>query len=230
MSLKTLRLKAVKAALIGFSWLVPAKYALPVKWLKHYAVGSGKTLLIPAWVISQAEDSFYLAQERGYCDKENIFLHSSTLYDGVGFQNRPVLFYLVGGCTGRLCQGRLILTDRYDWHPTKEGKYFTSGLGFSPKVDKVLHFLLGEEYYPLQGFPMGHPGISNQLWADLVEVGAKPFISRGSIPFKIEEVLVEREVTPRSYKSSYPEDDNGDVAVFATSQCPWEDEDLFNEE
>ena len=64
-----------------------------------------------------------------------------------------------------------------EYSDIKKEFWFCSGFNLPSWLDKALNKLLGEEYYPLEGFPLGNPGFSNKLWADLEKVGAKPFLS-----------------------------------------------------
>lgn len=174
-----LKLQLVRLAVILAAFFCRGN--LPLQWLAHYCAGSGKVKKIPSHLISQVEDSLNLAIERGMYNNNEVFVHHSTLYEGTGFQNRPTLFYLVGGFTAKYLPSKktVILKDVYDWHPSSSGEYFVSGFKFSPKLHRVLNLFLGEKYYPLSGFPMGNPGFSNRLWHDLEKVGARPFTTVG---------------------------------------------------
>ena len=152
---------------------------LPMQWLTHYAWGKGRDKEVPSHLISQVEDTFHLAIERGMVDGDSIFIHHSTLYEGSGFNNRPELFYLVGGFTATYQEGTVVFQDVYDWHPTSEGDWFTSSFNIPVWGHKLLNRVFGEKYYPLSGFPSGNSGFSNKLWADLEKVGAKSFTSFG---------------------------------------------------
>lgn len=242
-------LKVVRAVLSSLLWAGSrvGPYKKPCEWLLHYISGSGREKPIPAYVMSKSiKDILYALniQEDNVVQGRDYTLHfnNSTLYSGGGFENRPDLFYLIGGFTAtvRVEEGRVFvkLQDVYDWHPVIKEQYFYreeerlieweeqvkdlhyrcelleweldgrygpppeanwvgKGAWVKTKVRKVikleqwfcsslslpgwahkcLNKFLGDEYYPLEGFPMGNPGFSNKLWYRLMEVGAKPFTS-----------------------------------------------------
>ena len=169
-------------------------YKYPVKWLNHYLKGSGKPLEVPDELVYQArsallgainKDDYY---NRYYSTTTTLTgkycVSHSTLYEGRGFYGRPSLFYVMGGFTFRLYKkdGRYLVSgnDRYDWHPTEYGDYFTSPLGKSKAmvfIIKVLGLIFGNDLFVTNGWPMGEAGISNKLWDELHKVGAKAFNS-----------------------------------------------------
>jgi hypothetical protein len=178
-----------------------AQLAIPMIWLRHYLLGSGRDLSVPEEYVVGALDTILVAYRY-----DNGHIYHSTCYKGSGFYNRPLLFYLVGGFTfgwEEKENGDIAISgvDHYDWHSTETydgGKeYFTSpfysyqegewdedgeyipasGSGFIYHLWKVLSFLFGEEYFPMRGFPSGDAGISNRLWEDMKLVGAKEFDS-----------------------------------------------------
>ena len=135
-----------------------------------------------------------------WCNKDLEGRHQvyhSTLYEGSGFYDRPTLFYLVGGFTFQSkvegdfyidWDGEIIKynyggclkidgLDMYDWHPTKSegGDYFTSPM--AEWMIKPLNKIFGENLFPMNGFPSGETGISNQLWEEFYRAGAGDFIS-----------------------------------------------------
>lgn len=174
-------------------------------WLLHYLRGTGETLwvkeehllaLLPTlkrewdWALEHpdCEGSTLVKSvhtRRGsFIDRVGFW--STTLYEGRGFGSRPELFYILGCFTFTVrhdrdaAQGGYVVTvegaDRYDWHATPEGEYYTSPT--ARWAVALAGLVFGREYFPLQGFPMGEPGISNRLWADLEKVGARPFKTR----------------------------------------------------
>lgn len=163
-------------------------FELPLYWLRHYVAGSGKALEVPLECLIDAKEALMEAVRRD--DRKAAFgnyhcLYHSTLYAGSGFYDRPTLFYLLGGFTFLLRRdGKVSGKDRYDWHPTKDyagnDQYFTSPLGkgaFAAAAMALLNYMFGNEWFVVGGFPSGEHGISNKLWDDLHEVGAKPFWS-----------------------------------------------------
>lgn len=175
------------------------QYQYPCRWLHHYLTGKGGVVKIPYQFVSPLLDTLvdvadeYLCETEGdwdLCLQEGEFykapLHSSRWYEGSGFEGCPPLFYMIGCFTARVyrMEGaiKVYIKDVYDWHPavvdsvTGEEYYYSSGFNLPSWIHRVVNLLLGE-YYPMQGFPMGNPGISNKLWADLEKVGAKPFTS-----------------------------------------------------
>ena len=178
----------------------------PMRWLRHYLVGSGKAMEVPSWIVQEGTGAMKRAIEKAqlaaedpyngfdpYADQYGDLLrpycvYHSTLYEGSGFYGRPILFYLLGGFTFRLYwrNGQFMVSgkDHYDWHATvdRDGnrQYFTSPLGTSRPIVFLIHLmgkLFGEEYFVTNGFPMGEAGISNRLWEDFKLVGAKEFNS-----------------------------------------------------
>jgi len=111
--------------------------------------------------------------------------HQTIEYNGRGFWGRPELFYLIGCFTSNWSLApdgsgvRFWGADVYDWHPTNEGHWHTSGLPIEDKPWLGVMFSLASkiwpEYFPVEGFPMGNPGVSNKLWADMPK--AKEFTS-----------------------------------------------------
>lgn len=169
------------------------KLTLPMYWLRHYIIGSGTALNVPANLVKQAKSALLAAiQANDYGCRRNPFpfggkycVNHSTLYEGRGFYGRPTLFYLLGGFSFRLRRdGKVSGKDCYDWHPTVdyngEKKYFTSPLG-TGNAARVLCAFLGwlfdDKWFVVGGFPSGESGISNKLWDDFHAVGAKPFWS-----------------------------------------------------
>ena len=127
--------------------------------------------------------------------ENNVILGHSTEYEGSGFQGRPEAFYTVGGfhytvkIDQRLGKVELDGTDVYDWHEIaseswdeESFSYVTTGQWYTSPFPQRYGWLVqlaakvfGSEYFVVGGWPMGEAGISNRLWADLVQVGAKPF-------------------------------------------------------
>lgn len=171
-------------------------YELPLKWLHHYIEGTGEDMVVPYKTVLEAKSAFdkaivadnynhlYDTLEGRYC------VNSSVLYEGSGFADRPPLFYLLGGFSFTVSKVEydgtayavVSGTDHYDWHAAdEEGHYYTSPLGDGNIIKAMLSIagkLFGEQYFPLEGWPMKEAGISNQLWEDLKLVGAKEFDSR----------------------------------------------------
>ena len=142
-----------------------------------------------------------------YYETYTIYFHNTTYYEGFGFEGRPSLFYMIGCFTARVKQLNsnkisVLIKDVYDWHPSvrytvssddtlyREYQewmddqewssiqvWYTCTFKFPTFIHRMLNYLLGDEYYPLEGFPSNLPGVSNKLWEDLKEVGAKPFTS-----------------------------------------------------
>lgn len=135
---------------------------------------------------------------------------STTLYRGKGFSNRPECFYILGCFTYTVkmvrdpLEGKIVViegADKYDWHSTPhfEWSYDSEGNEIKNVTEQwytsptpkwfawALGLIFGREYFPTVGFPMGEPGISNRLWADLEKVGAKPFKTRFSLTVPQEE-------------------------------------------
>ena len=169
-------------------------YRYPLRWLRHYLVGSGKPLEVPSNLVLQAKSALEEAVRRNNYDTIGDVRKSpygkfcvghSTLYEGSGFYGRPTLFYLLGGFTfnvyprkggGGVVSGK----DHYDWHPAVEDKYFTSPLGSSKGMlllVKMLGLVFGDDLFVTNGWPMGEAGISNKLWHELEQVGARGFWS-----------------------------------------------------
>jgi hypothetical protein len=185
------------------------------EWLGHYLAGTGETLYMPArhveeilptlaevWASAYEEDTDHLVSTwgRGLPRGEGgarVGFWSTTLYEGRGFGHRPEAFYLVGCFTYTVkfwrdqVTGNRVVTvvgaDRYDWHSTDYGEYYTSPT--AKWFAQVMGWIFGKEYFPSSGFPMGEPGISNRLWADMVQVGAKPFKTRFEATISQEEWL-----------------------------------------
>lgn len=127
--------------------------------------------------------------------ENNVLLGHSTEYEGSGFSGRPEAFYTVGGFhyTVKIDQrlGKVELTgeDVYDWHAVTSEEwdeescsYVTTEQWYTSPFPQNLGWLVqlaakvfGNEYFVVGGWPMGEAGISNRLWADLAQVGAKPF-------------------------------------------------------
>lgn len=179
-------------------------YRYPVKWLNHYLKGSGKPIKVPAELVQQARMALLVAIKKDDyrqtdkkwrkvygCELEfKDFLRGkycvshSTLYEGRGFYGRPSLFYVMGGFSFNVYKkdNKYIVSgkDFYDWHPTREGKYFTSPLGRNKimlSIVKVLGHIFGDDLFVTNGWPMGEAGISNKLWDKMHQVGAKAFYS-----------------------------------------------------
>lgn len=185
----------IVAAKLGTKAAQPFEY--PLIWLRHYVWGSGKAMNVPDNLVQEAKEAFRTTLDRYYAydgwdnyapsrSSDDPFgayhcLYHSTIYEGSGFYNRPTLFYLLGGFTFLLRRdGKVSGKDHYDWHPTEDGKYFTSPLG-TGKVAAICMAIadkvFGHEWFVVGGFPSGEHGISNKLWDDLHLVGAKEFNS-----------------------------------------------------
>lgn len=180
------------------------KLVLPIVWLRHYLLGSGKAREVDTETVLAAKAVFETAIaeanvedypecapilgnwrkfHRPYC------VYHSTLYEGKGFHGRPTLFYLLGGFTFRLYPGKaereLIVSgnDHYDWHADELGRYFSSPIGTGRIARAVIWLaglLFGREYFLEENSPhsvTGEMGVSNRLWADMKLVGAAEFNS-----------------------------------------------------
>ena len=147
------------------------------KWLFHYLKGSGTTLQVPEWAVSEAMEGIARALYNGANTSGEYGIHSSLDYPGRGFEKRPALFYLVGGFSFKMDETGVISgQDVYDWHPPgDDNQWYTSPMPLW--VVRGLSAVFGTAYFLISGFPTGAPGISNRLWADMEKVGAKPFVS-----------------------------------------------------
>ena len=200
--MKTLRM--VMIAVLTLAWVgtffVKKRYHLPVRWLLHYLIGTGKPMRVPERLLQPAASALNEAIRADLYNDADAFdtngkgrfcVYSSILYDGYGFSERPSLFYLLGGFTFKmynaswLPDGWVLVSgnDTYDWHPNKQGFYFDSPLGNNVLVVKVVKFLervFGNEYFH-EGDPEScnrdNVCISNKLWCDMKEYGAKEFVS-----------------------------------------------------
>lgn len=168
---------------------IPGKLEYPCKWMLHYLEGSGNPLKVPNHLVRGAFSAIREGSSRwgGGC------IYSSTLYEGVGFWNRPTLFYLVGGFSYKV-ETSLTAKDVYDWHPVKgedgEDFFFLSPVGrkwLLLPLWKVLSFLLRDDtLFVIRGKECC---ISNKLWMQLEAYGAKPFVSSIEVPLSREELL-----------------------------------------
>lgn len=141
----------------------------PMRWLRHYLIGSGKSIEVPSWIVKEGTNAMKVAIEEANIAYEDQFegfdpyankyegllrpycVYHSTLYEGSGFYGRPILFYLLGGFTFRLYynsknnQFMVSGKDHYDWHSTvaDDGshQYFTSPLGTSKFVVFLVHLV-----------------------------------------------------------------------------------------
>lgn len=190
MSWKYKRLRGLKWVFILTLWVLWVSTKRErFKWLLHYLLGSGqdlgfpkKRLLLRTIAQGRWRGKYSINRENGY--RYNLF--HSLHYDGYGFWGRPESFYMVGGMSFLVeFKGRSVhITgkDVYDWHPTSNGDYFGS-----PIPKKFMRFfriarrIWGDEYFTLEGFPMGGPSVSNKLWEDMELVGAKPFTTKVDI-------------------------------------------------
>ena len=176
----------IQEGLNMIQWMIKENnWNLPLKWLLHYLEGSGTDLLIPNEVIDEAEEAILsaftkdLKFETGYKSPFNrdskYFVNHSLMYGSAGFEEKPILFYLVGGFTYSLKGMKLYAEDVYDWHPNKgENKeYFSSPLGeeFAPL------FRILDSMFPYGWFDGENGSVSNKFFADMEEAGAKPFKS-----------------------------------------------------
>jgi len=182
-------LKAVKAAQ-GFKEMEGYDYAL--RWLQHFLEGTGETLQIPEHLVLEALEGFRgkhsmlrhataweKSQHKGL--RGVLEVYGSTRYEGGGFTGRPQLFYLIGGFKALWYEDNtLVIEDLYDWGKSPEGEFYCSEipLDMPYSIHKALNSVLGDRYYPLAGFPLGEPGLSNALFFDLQQEGlSKPFLS-----------------------------------------------------
>lgn len=206
-------IKAVKGKVEGYHY--------PLVWLEHFLQGSGQPLEIPRELVEEALWGFTRCmREPSPWEKSQhpglrgvLEVYHSTEYEGGGFLNRPQLFYLVGSFKGLWFEDQtLVIEDLYDWGAEPQsGQFFCSALPFQlPRwIHESLNKALGDSYYPLEGFPMGEPGVSNQLWFDLQKQGlAKPFLSTFKGKVDLEEMGFETRPLPLRYsggvKTEYP--------------------------
>ena len=174
------------AASFAATFVMKKEYHLPVKWLLHFLMGTGKNLKVPDYIVVAAKS----ALERAMRDNDyrnsglsgKYCVNHSTLYDGSGFHGRPTLFYLLGGFTFYYNEatGRVSGHDEYDWHSNGDGNYFTSPLGdgkVMTAIVKVMGKLFGDDLFVVDGWPSNETGISNKLWEEFYKVGAKSFKS-----------------------------------------------------
>lgn len=187
------------AAMLALALVYLVKGQDRYRWLLHYLAGSGEDLHVKHEDMKEVLKTLAQVYDRAYDDdtdhlvsswfvSENnkgarIGFWSTTLYDGFGFGHRPELFYLVGCFTYTVkfigAKVKIVGADRYDWHDNGNGDFYTSP---TPKIfARIMSLIFGEKYFPIAGFPMGDPGISNRLWQDMVCVGAKPFKTRFEI-------------------------------------------------
>ena len=168
------------------------KWEYPLTWLLHYLEGSGEALYVPNHIVEDASSAIVEAVE-GDLDYEfnstsmfdgsgTYYVNHSLMYEGHGFLDRPVLFYLVGGFTFRILEGGVIYAeDEYDWHPNQYGEFFNSPIGCQfEEVFKLLISIFGnEEWFILEDDWTGDGdymcSVSNKLFYDMESVGAKPF-------------------------------------------------------
>ena len=174
------------AASFAATFVMKKEYHLPVKWLLHFLMGTGKNLKVPDYIVVAAKS----ALERAMRDNDyrnsglsgKYCVNHSTLYDGSGFHGRPTLFYLLGGFTFYYNEatGRVSGHDEYDWHSNGDGNYFTSPLGdgkVMTAIVKIMGKLFGDDLFVVDGWPSNETGISNKLWEEFYKVGAKSFKS-----------------------------------------------------
>ena len=178
------KLRVLKWVFILMLWVLWATTKRErFKWLLHYLLGSGQDMGFPKSQLplqtladGRWRGKFSISLDQGY--RYNLF--HSLHYNGYGFWGRPETFYMVGGMSFLIeFKGRSVHitgTDVYDWHPTSDGNYFGSPI---PKKLLFLHRAArkfwGDDYFPMEGYPMGGASVSNKLWHDLELVGAKPF-------------------------------------------------------
>lgn len=162
------------------------QWEYPLKWLLHYLEGSGKDLIVPADVCEAAADAFTSAVNNDvrfeesassiWRDGSNFYVNHSLMYGIDGFEDKPILFYLLGGFTFHLNADHSIYAeDVYDWHPNKgeEKEYFSSPLG--EEFGEL--FALLNQMFPYNWFTEDGD-VSNKFFADMELVGAKPFTSK----------------------------------------------------
>ena len=174
------------AASFAATFVMKKEYHLPVKWLLHFLVGTGKDLKVPDYVVIEAQSALERAMKDNNYGNTRISgmycVNHSTLYEGSGFHGRPTLFYLLGGFS--FCYNestnRVSGNDEYDWHSNGNGNYLTSPLGdgkVMTAIVKVMGKLFGDDLFVVDGWPSNETGISNKLWEEFYKVGAKSFKS-----------------------------------------------------
>ena len=174
------------AASFAATFVVKKEYHLPVRWLLHFLVGTGKDLKVPDYVVVGAQSALEKAMKDNNYGNIRISgmycVNHSTLYEGSGFHGRPTLFYLLGGFSFYYDEAtsRVSGHDYYDWHSNNDGNYFTSPLGegiVMTTIVKIMGKLFGEDLFVTNGWPSGETGLSNKLWEEFYKVGAKSFKS-----------------------------------------------------
>lgn len=158
----------------------------PLKWLLHYLEGEGTDLLVPNNVVEDASVAFTAAINNDvrfeksassiWRDGSNFYVNHSLMYGVDGFEDKPILFYLLGGFTFHLNADHSIYAeDVYDWHPNKgeEKEYFSSPLG--EEFGEL--FALLNQMFPYNWFTEDGD-VSNKFFSDMELVGAKPFTSK----------------------------------------------------
>ena len=190
--LRFLRFSAIVALVVGAkltTLLGIQKYEYPMKWLLHYLLGSGEDLKVPDGVVTAAKSGIVSAmvKHRWYDEEAGLGFNSETqtgrfclgntwYYQGRGWEGKPALFYIVGGFTFSVDRsGHVYATDRYDWHKRGDG-WCTTPFAWRGLVQKLVS-VFGNGWFTLNGYPNGEIGITNKLWFDLAEVGAKEFVS-----------------------------------------------------
>lgn len=154
-----------------------ARIAIPLIWLRHYLLGSGKDLRVPNRYCYGALSVFKKALDTG-----GHVEHS--MYQGSSFYEKPILFYILGGFSYELQEKDDVVTikgtDCYDWHPVKVGEmelYPFTPLHISSRLLKtaflITQKIFGDEYF----VSSSEFGISDKLWHDMLQVGAKEFSS-----------------------------------------------------
>jgi len=157
-------------------------------WLFHYLLGSGKNLSLPKKCIEEAKEVLLSAMYEKQIADGNICVGDSRYYNGVGFMNKPTLFYLVGGFTAQLvqsndCANYYKIEDVYDWHPNTNGVWAWSATPLPRFFGKIL-----SKFFP-DLFSAGDccMAVSNKLWSLI----GKPFTTVGFVRIekeKIEEI------------------------------------------
>ena len=154
-----------------------ARIAIPLIWLRHYLLGSGKDLRVPDRYCYGALSVFKQALDTG-----GHVEHS--MYQGSSFYEKPILFYILGGFSYEFQEKDGVVTikgtDCYDWHPVKVGEmelYPFTPLHLSSRLFKTVFLatqkIFGDEYF----VSSSEFGISDKLWHDMLQVGAKEFNS-----------------------------------------------------
>ena len=97
-------MKAIVRVLVGLLCRVIGMWDIRYRWLSHYLVGDGSSLIIPNGVVAES------------LDRETAEYWAGEPYK---FDSARRLFWLVGTMTWEIVESRVVGTDRYDWHQNR---------------------------------------------------------------------------------------------------------------